>query len=862
MNIISKLTLRHLKENKRRTLVTIIGVIISVAMITAVATLCVSFLDIMIRDEISRNGEWHVSYENVNREQIEAIKNDSETKTLVLSSDGYASFNESSNPNKPYFYFKNYNKQGFEQFPIQVIEGRLPQNKNEIAISEAIIDNAKVHYKIGDQLTFDIGERISTTDYIPLNQTDSLQQDGEDLFEQLNIMETKQVTIVGIIERPSWEPSWSPGYTVIGYVDEELLSEGDLVDLYITVNKINGSIYDHAKALAKKHGIEKVDFNSNLLRYYGVTANDNLRMTLFSLAGIIMAIIIIGSIALIYNAFAISVSDRARHLGMLASVGATRKQKRNSVIFEGIVIGAISIPIGILAGIGGIGVTFLYINTYLSDALGVAERLELVVTPASIIVACVISMLTIFLSSYIPARRASKISAIDAIRQTHDIKLSRKSVKTSKLVRKLFGIEAEIGLKNMKRYRKRYLATLFSLVISIVLFLTVNFFTANLKKSLEMTQDAYQFDILIQSGNDIDREEILRYTQLDFVTESTIKDEAHLHTHVPLEQLPTVLKKDIEEFDIPLEDGKYPYFVALHGLDEESFKRYAEQIGVKAEEYIDQDTPKGIVIERIKYEDAASRKIIELKTIHADVGERLELFDISHEAYDNGETEWEFVETLEIGALTNQVPMGVESSQMGIGGLDIIVPQAALEELGIDTVPYVYLKSSDPMGTQTAIEELNDADFFIMNVHQMRQKEEQTLLLMSIFIYGFITLITLISIANIFNTISTSVALRKREFAMLRSVGITPKGFNKMIYYESIFYGVKALAYGLPISFLVMLAIHKSIGYTFEYGFQFPWISILFVVVLIFIIVGLAMRYSMARIRNENIIDSLKQENI
>ena len=199
---------------------------------------------------------------------------------------------------------------------------------------------------------------------------------------------------------------------------------------------------------------------------------------------------------------------------------------------------------------------------------------------------------------------------------------------------------------------------------------------------------------------------------------------------------------------------------------------------------------------------------------------------------------------------------------MGIGGLDIIVPQAALEELGIDTVPYVYLKSSDPMGTQTAIEELNDADFFIMNVHQMRQKEEQTLLLMSIFIYGFITLITLISIANIFNTISTSVALRKREFAMLRSVGITPKGFNKMIYYESIFYGVKALAYGLPISFLVMLAIHKSIGYTFEYGFQFPWISILFVVVLIFIIVGLAMRYSMARIRNENIIDSLKQENI
>ena len=95
-----------------------------------------------------------------------------------------------------------------------------------------------------------------------------------------------------------------------------------------------------------------------LLRYYGVTANDQLRMTLFSLAGIIMSVIIIGSVALIYNAFAISVSERARHLGMLSSVGATKKQKRNSVFFEGAVIGAISIPIGILAGIAGIGITF------------------------------------------------------------------------------------------------------------------------------------------------------------------------------------------------------------------------------------------------------------------------------------------------------------------------------------------------------------------------------------------------------------------------------------------------------------------------------------------------------------------------
>ena len=196
------------------------------------------------------------------------------------------------------------------------------------------------------------------------------------------------MTIVGVIERPSWEPTWSPGYTVIGYVDEKSLSETDTVDAFVVLNKINRSLYEHAKNLAQEHGIETGNYISDLLRYYGVTANDQLRKTLFSLAGIIMSVIIIGSVALIYNAFAISVSERARHLGMLLSVGATKKQKRNSVFFEGAVIGAISdLPIEIFAGLGGIGITFTLLSTLsLQDALSVSEKLNLVVTLFSIII--------------------------------------------------------------------------------------------------------------------------------------------------------------------------------------------------------------------------------------------------------------------------------------------------------------------------------------------------------------------------------------------------------------------------------------------------------------------------------------------
>ncbi|NRU22865.1 ABC transporter permease [Clostridium beijerinckii] len=148
----------------------------------------------------------------------------------------------------------------------------------------------------------------------------------------------------------------------------------------------------------------------------------------------------------------------------------------------------------------------------------------------------------------------------------------------------------------------------------------------------------------------------------------------------------------------------------------------------------------------------------------------------------------------------------------------------------------------------------------IQNVFMNRQRENQIIVLMSVFGYGFIALITAICVANILNTISTSVALRKREFAMLKSVGMTPKSFNKMINYESIFYGIKSLAYGLPVSIGIMYLIHRIIMGKFDFNFILPWVSILSAVVSVFIIVGVAMLYSSSRVKRENIIDALKSE--
>lgn len=868
MNIVNRLTLRQLKLNKKRTLVTIIGVIISAAMVTAVATLGASFMDLLRRQTIATDGEWHILYRYVNKNQVQAIKNDEETKAVLLSRDvGYSILEGSQNKNKPYIFVREYNEEGFQNYPIELKEGRLPENSSEIAISEAILSNAKVDYKIGDVLNLEIGKRYSLLeDYgdLPLDQSYSLIIDENGIQEVVTSDEFKEYTIVGIIKRPSWEPTWSPGYTAVSYLNENELSENDVVNAAVSVKKVSSKIFDYAEKFAEKHGIKHVSFNYELLRYHGVIKSDEVRRVLFNFSAIIMSIIMIGSVSLIYNAFAISVSERSRNLGMLSSVGATKKQKRNSVFFEGFVIGLISIPIGIISGILGIGITFYFINPLIKNAFMISESLKLVVMPTSIIVSVIVSIITILISTYIPARRASNISAIDAIRQTHDIKITRRQVKTSWLTRKIFGIEGEIGLKNLKRNRKRYKITVFSLVVSMVLFLSVSFFTDFLEKTLLMTQDGINYDIevFLNVYDNKEKEEIIEdLSNLNGNHNLAWYNSLYLYSWVDKELASDqIINNPIEE-----KDQKLYYNVYLNAMGDEALKDFANEAGIDFELLKNPENPQAIVIDTVKYRDYTEGRYVETRTLNVEAGDRINIH------YKDWEQEKEYdLAQIEVAAYTDKLPMGL--SPLGdSAGFRLIVSQDTLDrilttgqDINFNIETKLYFTSSDSLKLQEAIEEyqnnIGQEKMFVFNVFQFRQREEQMILLMKVFVYGFITLITAICTANIFNTISTNIALRKREFAMLKSVGMTPKSFNKMINYESIFYGIKALFYGLPVSFGVMYLMHRSLVGKFSFGLSVPWFDVGLTIAAVFIIVGMAMLYSGAKVNKENIIDALKRE--
>lgn len=871
MNIVNKVTLRHMKGNKRRTFVTILGVIISTAMITGVSALASSFMDLMQRNAIYYDGNWQVSFTNITKDQFTALLQEKEIENVSLEYIwGYANLEKSHNSDKPYVYIKALDENGRKNFNIHITEGRPPENDNELLISDHIASNGDVHFALGDHVTFDIGDRlIKSNGEVVKNEAGipvMLQQstayigsrNGE--FEEYFVpKETKRYTIVGTFQRPNFEPVMAPGYTVITGLSSNDLVQNQSANVYFTMKQVNSGIFEYSKSLAEKLHIpqEQVVFNNGLLRWYGVFNDSEITKTLYGFTGILLFIIVSGSVALIYNAFAISVAERSSYLGMLASVGATRRQKRNSVFLEGIIVGIISIPLGILFGIIGIAVTLHLVNPLLVNALNLNLGFRFVLSPVLILLSAVLSAFTILISTYIPARRASKISAIDAIRQTKEIKLKGKNLKTSFLTRKIFGMEGELGLKNLKRNRGRYFAIVFSLAASIVLFLTISGFSLYLNKSIQLTTEGINFDVVVYSYKNTDnREKTLRKMEgAQYSTSHIFQNQKSMYALLTKQQAPDYLD---ESFLAEDGDSYLPY-VYIYSMDDTSLKEYAEKIGTSFEELTDPSAPSCIVIKSIVFRDNQGKTFVEKETINAKKGDMLTITD---KRTSNSSQQ------LQMNCFTKELPMGISANGVK-GSLQIIVSEAVLEGImdnfDSDVFTSIYFTSDQPEKLEEELRAIRDSvgleyDITISNLESVLQQEKNLILLMSIFTYGFLALITAICVANIFNTISTSVALRRQEFAMLKSVGMTPESFQKMIRYESLFYGMKALLYGLPVGLFIIVLLYQSLSSNFAFPFVLPWVNIIIAVIAVFLIVGLTMLYAFEKIKDQNIIDGLKQD--
>ena len=869
MNIMNKVTLQSMKKNKTRTIVTIVGIILSVSMVTAVTTIVTSLQNYLYETAVYENGSWHGMFQNISFEKGEEIaQDDGVADTVYTQYIGYAKMEASKNDFKPYLYVIGGNDETFDTLPIHLTEGRLPKNDAEIILPNHLENNGGVSYKLNDVLLLPLGDRMSDGYKLFQNNpiTGEYDDKGNIIVSDDETLETntlKQYTIVGFYERPSFENFTAPGYTAITFSD--LSDKSALYDVYYTM-KNPQDVMGFSDNYYFKDGLGG-STNNEVLMYQGVSQYDTYSSSLYGMITILIVIIMMGSIALIYNAFSISVSERTVQFGLLSSIGATKKQIRKSVRFEALVLGLIGIPIGILAGIGGIGVTFFLLGDNIktfttSVAGGNSVQFHMSVSWVGIAAAVVIACITLAVSVIKPAFRASRITAIEAIRSSKDIsdrKADRKNHKTSKITYKIFGLPGVLAKKYYTRSAKKYRATIISLFMSIVLFVSASSFILYLTSSVNNVYYRADYDITATISSDYadsKKEVIQEVRNLGSVDKASSSVMSNFLVENGEELLTNEGKAALMEkygFD-SFEDLSVDMF--LVGFDDETYENYVTSLGLNPEDLGENDVILYGLGQTIDYKNGTVKSYDFLKDTVKTVEFSRRTYNVDTDTYEKGE-EYSF-----------NVATTAESMPFGYNGRDSVSSNVVYgvvrenSDIFKDTEgTVIFIDSNDYEKTEKELGEISEIAS-VYNAAAEIENSRALMMVINVFAYGFIVLISLISVTNVFNTIVTNLKLRQRDFAMLRSVGMTKGGFRRMMIFECLIYGTKALLFGIPVSFLITLWIYSSVNVTWDEGLLIPWSAYGIVIVSVFIVVLISMVYAMSKINRNNLVETLRKDSI
>ena len=704
-------------------------------------------------------------------------------------------------------------------------------------------------------------------------------------FKESKITDKKQktYTITGIIENPNTRELNNPSscfeiYTVSDeespveairtkhmnklYIAYTPQSEGNYLQntadiLGFKADDMSNVISDEISPEDQQtSGINAYEFNFVLLSMKGYGGSDGTNVMIFSLAVIIIIIVMLASVFVIRNSFAISITEKTSMYGMLASVGATKRQIRRNVLFEGFILGLIGIPLGILLGLGVNAILIAILNSVLGDVLSGASFVF--VTPTiPIICAIVLSAVTIFCSSFFIALRASRIPPLVAIRGNKDIKVkNNKPYRTSKLTKKLFGVGGEIASKSLKRSRKKYRTTVISIVVSVAMFIAVSAF---MDYGMTFTDHYY--------GN---ADYSYMVVGIDSKQAQTIEKMPEIENYLTVGLQYGYVSADVpvnecgENFLYDNADGTKSFSVEFLEFEHDTFVQICRELK------LDYNKVKGGVLVYSQVtpdnsESGNSSKPMKLFgktaptkfTVHGNDEEGNEL--------KTGK--------LRVASLFDEIPKSADSvigegtifgQGLIIGEQGVISPQLGEHGCGIT----LYANTSDHTSLTNRIESMSgtgDSESYIsiFDYEEIVRQFNAIMLIVGIFVYGFIGVISLIGLTNIFNTISTNMQLRSKEFASLKSIGMTKKEFNRMIRLESLMYGIKSLIIGIPLGVLGVFAIFSAFSRgNVPMSFVFPWKAILISIAAVIIVVWLIMKYSISKVNKQNIIETIRNDNI
>lgn len=856
MNIANKLTYRHLKENKGRTVVTTLGICVSVAMITAVFVAMASFLNLFGEIGKISSGNWDACYYYLNQSQIEQVEKDSRISKVGLK---YGSENKSFQIKNPTSYKRGTadmiigDKSYFEMVLTGNFDGKVPTNENEVAVEKNFLDkNGMKDAKVGDKIVLTQGQRqLDDGSYV----TGSYFDKGEKFVPS---GDEKEYTITAILHtNPATKYS-----SVWRGISEDEIKNGDIC-AYFTLTKHDSSAYSTIEAIQKDYKIDAYQANEDVLASYLSGRQDGFLVTMLPIVLVVLILIVIASVMLIYNAFGMSLSERVRYLGMLASVGATKSQKRKSIYFEGAILGAIGIPVGILAGILGIGITLKLVGHKIISTgmiVGVNDsnmQMKTVVPAWAIIGIILVSIFTIFISAFIPARKASKITPIDAIRQRQEIKVKPKKLKAPKYIKKIFGYEGELAYKNLKRNGKKSRLITVSIALSIVLFISCNYFCSMFIQASGYEKTIpYQIYAVISLEHKKELEDALDKMQnVDKYYVDMVNSNYSLGKKGNLKDTDI---KNLSHYNSSyaklFENGSVT--MAIHYIDDSEFNKLCQNNDIDYNSFYGKNV-KCLLLNNLTHKQDTS-KVFNNSIIGQHIAERDEFVNEGDEPLD-----------FEVGGLVKYDKNSLPCSFVPANVVGVFVPYSQyvnVIEKGLEPNDVKLAMCIETDEHKEVAENLttllNENDFggnYVLDNVDALETMNTVIFIIQVFVYGFITLISLITIANIINTISANIALRRKEFAMLKSVGTTPKGFSKMVSLESVFYALKAVIFGVPISVLISVVLNKMLGES-SIPYHFDIKLYLSVIIIVFVLISITMIYSVRKLKDDNIIEALKED--
>ena len=856
MKVLNKLSLKNLLLNKKRSVGTLIGIALSVALICAVAGMFIGLQDALVQTTIQSQGNYHIELFNQTDDDIKVLENNRDIEEIeVLTDAGYSEF-DMPTEERPYIHLYSYDdEKSFANLTVDLLDGDYPKNSNEILISEELYLLDKDKYNIGKEITLNYGERKTLDGYTmtkenPYNEDEVITNSTEETF-----------TIVGIMDRDyGLDPHGDPGIGCLTVDLENSINNNQSVYIRIknpasyekTFSEILGTTFTNDSPTAT----EEYSINASLLRWQALKFDSSTTTMIYSIMSVLLVIIVGTSVFCIKNSFDISVMEKKKNYGMLASAGATKKQIKKNVITEGLMLGIIGIPVGIIVGYIAVFILTIIVNGVIGDFITRNVEMRCIISWLPILVSIILGVVTIYFSSIRAAKKASKVSPIDLIRSNDDVKINKNKLKTPSIIKKIFGIGGVIAYKNLKRSKKKYRTTVISLAVSVFVFISMNAFMYYTFRVTSTYYDDLDYNVMITSSfEDTPKmEDVLKINGTDDYTmlyQSSLTTDGYLEID-DLSKL-TDFAKDILE-EALREQGCYDERkdtsdmncdkkrqMNIIGMDEKSFKEYVDKLGLNYNSVKN----KGVLVNNYSY--------INAEGVRTEKG----IYNYKKDETIKGTYNGSPLE-IDVSEVTNVRPSGLENFWDSGGYL--IVSEEEYHDLSF--TPYILtINADDP--AQVTLDINNEIpELSVVNIGENAQAERSIYLLMSIFLYGFIAVITLIGVTNIFNTITSNLELRQKEFAMLKSVGMTRKEFNRMINLETIFYSIKALIYGVALGSIGSYLVYLATASKLDYGYHFPLTATIISIVAVFVLVYIIMRYSMSKINKQNIIETIRKDNI